>query len=74
MHSYTISISFRGSDLAATVHQYETLCLVYFTDNLILQEFGGVIEFDAKGNPNAVAGQEGKDFPDLCRSVKMQLH
>jgi hypothetical protein len=71
MQSYIINLRFRGKDVTGTVHKYDAFSFVYFSDSLIIQDFGGQLEFD--GDNKFVQEKSGKDLPDLVRSIKSQL-
>lgn len=70
MKSFTIYIQFRRQRVAATVHEFDSFYLVGFTNDDILQDFGGQLEFDKDRNYKAGAKSLPKDSVDLFRSIK----
>ena len=73
MTSYPIYIRFRGTEISATVHKYEPHTLVYFTDNIIIQEFGGRQEFSPDKVPVMTGRPLPKDHLDFYQAITDQL-
>lgn len=71
MHSYSIFIRFRGRNIPATVHQYDSFSFVYINDSEIQKDFGSRHEFDIKNNPQDP--KTGGDAADFYRAIKDQL-
>lgn len=73
MKFYTVYIQFRGRGMAMHVHQYDTYNLVGFTDDSVLQDFGGQLQFDREGNYVSGSKSTPKDAVDLYRAIKSAL-
>lgn len=71
MESYSIYFRFRGKEKSGHVHQYDSFYFVYFSDQEMIQEFGGQIRFDINKKPS-----EPKQVPDaltLYKAIADQL-
>lgn len=70
MKHFTVYIQFRGRGMAMQVHEFDPFFLVGFTDDGVLQDFGGQLQFDKQGNYMSGAKSMPKDSVDLFRAIK----
>lgn len=67
-----ITVYFRGQNITAQVHKHDTFYLVGFTSIEVIQDFGGLLEFDS--DYKVVPGKkEGRDSKDLYRVISDAL-
>jgi hypothetical protein len=73
MNSYTITISFRGTDIEAEVDQHIDFYLVQFDDPVIVKPYGPEHMFDANKEPVASGHRNDEGYKELCEAIQSSL-
>ncbi|RYF85201.1 MAG: hypothetical protein EON98_07200 [Chitinophagaceae bacterium] len=74
MKTYPLYFRFRSQEIKAHVHDFGDSCTVFFTDDVIINDFTGSLTFENKKYaPGFIRNKEAKDLQELIRLIENSL-